>query len=346
MVSVQAISTALPAHRYDAKSLLEESSGWLATHPEQREKFERFVRSARTESRFFTQPVSEILKIKGLEDRAALFERHGTTLGELSLRAALERARILPGDLGTVVFTSCTCPVIPSIDTILVERVGLDPNINRVPIYQYGCAGGVAGLALAAKLAEVAGPVALISVELCSLVFHRDDHSAGHLVGSAIFADGSATAIVSKEDSPLAFVASRSHLLPATRHLMGYDLHDDGSHLRLARELPEMLAAQVPKIVSTFLTDHSLHSSVIDWWLFHPGGIKILDSLERLFCSDPSVARWSRQVLREVGNLSSATVLFVLDAFLTEAPYESGDHVLLLGIGPGLTVELILFKVR
>lgn len=345
MSSIQTIATALPPHRYDTARLLQESQPWLADLPSEREKFERFMRSTRTDTRYFAFPVERILQFRGQRERAALFESNGTPLGERSLQAAIDGAGLTADQLGTLIFTSCSCPVIPSIDGLLIERLGLSPHIHRAPIYQYGCAGGVAGLGLASRMAESGHTVALTSVELCSLVFHENDHSTGHLVGSALFGDGSATAIVSPNNSGLTFKAAQSTLLPGTRYLMGYDIHDDGSHLRLAKELPDVLAEKVPQIVSRFLAEQSITSAAVDWWLFHPGGIKILDLLERTFCKDAGRSRWSREILRDVGNLSSATVLFVLKRFLDEGAYSKGDNVVLLGIGPGLTVELVLFQV-
>lgn len=346
MPSIRSIATAVPQFAYDGPTLLAESSDWLAGSPDQRATFERFVRSARTERRHFIQPVPSIVRMGGLSERAALFERFATSLAEESLGAALSRAGLRPEDIEALVFTSCSCPVIPSIDGMLIERMGLRSTVRRAPIYQYGCAGGVAGLSLADQLAASGGPVALVSVELCSLVFHRDDHSTGHIVGAAIFADGSASAILTPSGGRLSIVASQSLLLPGTRHLMGYDLHDDGSHLRLDKSLPAELAERVPGIVKEFLESRSLHVELVDWWLFHPGGIKILEFLERTFARSPDRARWSRDVLRDVGNLSSSTVLFVTERFLAEASPDPGDLVMLVGIGPGLTVELILMQIE
>jgi alkylresorcinol/alkylpyrone synthase len=146
------------------------------------------------------------------------------------------------------------------------------------------------------------------------------------------------------ENKGLAVVGHQSFLVPNSRHLMGYDIFDDGFHLRLDRELPKALASEAPEQVRRFLAQFGMTHEDINFWLFHPGGAKILDFLEETFALKSEQARWSRDVLREVGNLSSATILFVLKAFLDSKVAARGDKVLMVGVGPSLTIELILFE--
>jgi alkylresorcinol/alkylpyrone synthase len=176
------------------------------------------------------------------------------------------------------------------------------------------------------------------------LVFHAKKPTPAELVGSAIFADGAACAVLRPGSSGLALISHQSFLIPQTRELMGYNLLDDGFHLRLERSLPKRLSDSAPQRVIEFLAEHDLNSRDINHWLFHPGGIKILDLLESSLGIEREQARWSREVLSSVGNLSSSTVLFVLNRYLAEAHATKGDHAVMIGIGPGLTLELILFR--
>ena len=346
MASIQAVGTALPQHIYSSADVKGIGEVWLQDEPRSRELFDRFLQSSHTGSRHFVLSPDEILSLGGLSDRAALFEEHGPQLGVNSLQRALTLTGIPAEEINTLVFTSCSCPVIPSIDALIVEHSELSRNVMRVPVYQQGCAGGVVGLQVANALVQARGPVALTSVELCSLVFQRGNSRAAQLVGAAIFADGAATIIVSPEDRGLVILSAQSYLMPDSRHLMGYDLLDDGFHLRLDKDLPRALVQAAPEQVRAFLAKSNLATEEIDYWLFHPGGTKILDFLEQSFNLTQEKCHWARDVLSSVGNLSSATVLYVLESFFNSKVAKDGDRILMMGVGPGLTLELVLFEYR
>lgn len=344
MPSIVAVETALPDTRSSLQDVAHAGAVWLQDDPEAAKLFERFLRSSDTGDRHFTQPLEAVLTLGGMGERAAVFEEIGPTLGEQALRGALQRAGRAAAEIDALLFTSCSCPSIPSIDALIAERTGLPPTVTRLPIFQHGCAAGVVGLARAGDLTATHHLVALTSVELCSLVFQPQNHRAAQLVGAAIFADGAACALVTPAERGLVYIDRCSYLLPDTRHLMGYDIGDDGMHLRLDRDLPRALAAAAPLRVGEFLARNGLSPNDVAHWLLHPGGVKILDFLEASFALRPTQARWSRDVLRSVGNLSSATILFVLKAFLDAHVASPGEYALMLGIGPGLTLETILFR--
>lgn len=344
MSSIASISTVLPEHSYTLPEIQAAGDIWLKDHPEQRGLFRRFLASAQVARRHFVLPVLDVISLNGLAKPAEYFEEFAPGLGAMAALEALRQAGVQAQDIGCLLFTSCTCPSIPSVDALILERARLPRTTTRIPIYQHGCAGGVVGLRLADMWSKHGKPVLLTSVELCSLVFQPEDFTGGHLVGSAIFGDGAASAVVTHEDRGLVFAGSQSYLLPDSRHLMGYDILDDGSHLRLDRDLPQSLARAAPGLVETFLRSHGLSRKDIPWWLFHPGGIKILSALDEIFQLEPEQGRFARETLQSVGNLSSASILFVLDTFLRSNVYQDGEHALVVGVGPGLTIELILFK--
>lgn len=344
MPSILSIGTALPKFNYSVSDVEEIGREWLKNDESHLQQFLRFTKSSKVQNRRFVLPKEEILNLGGLKNRASIFEELGVPLGESSIHEASKLSGIDLSALDCLVFTSCSCPTIPSIDGEIVSRLGLNRNITRVPIFQYGCAGGVAGLALASKLTDTHNLVCLSSVELCSLIFQPQNVTSAQLVGSAIFADGSASVFLSKEDNGLTIRASRSFLIPNSRDLMGYSLLDDGFHLLLDRSLPQKLVEIAPQVIESFLRENSLESKDIDNWLFHPGGVKILDFLENSLEIPYEKCKWAREILYSIGNVSSATVLFVLKRFLDESNLKRGDKVVLLGIGPGLTIELILFE--
>jgi|688.fasta_scaffold388596_1 alkylresorcinol/alkylpyrone synthase len=346
MAFISTVKTATPEYKLSLNEVIQFGDLWLRERDDLRLLFERFVRSSNTRSRGFVLSFDELLNPPGFADRAARFEEYAPTLGSSVLTSALQTSTIPKESFSTLVYTSCSCPTIPSVDGVIIERAELPRTISRVPIFQHGCAGGVIGLALASKLADTQGPVALVSVELCSLVFQPKLPSLAELVGAALFGDGAAACLLTPfaDKDSLRIVDTESYLIPDSRHLMGYDLFDDGFHLRLDRELPNVLGSVTPTRVASFLSKHRLTSSDINYWLFHPGGVKILDYLEKTFSLTQSQCHWARDVLSDTGNISSATVLFVLERFLSENVCRPGEKVLMVGVGPGLTLELILFE--
>lgn len=338
------ISTVLPEFRVTTEHMPAVAQTWLGDESVAKEKFLRISAQSGVQERGFAFPHSEILALNGMQHRAAQFETAGTQFLITAIENALSLNGEAPEDIGGLVFTSCSIPSIPCIDAAAILQTELPNTIPRIPIYQHGCAGGVVGLGIGARLARLGKPIMVASVELCSLVFQPRNHTGAHLVGGAIFADGAAATIISPSSGAFEIVDTQSHLLPDSRHLMGYDIFDDGFHLRLDRSLPSVLIEYAPTIVEDFLRRNNKVASDIHHWLFHPGGIKILNFLKDTFKLEHSQCTWSYDVLREHGNLSSATILYVLQAFMKDVTPAPGKRALVMGIGPGLTVELILLE--
>lgn len=345
-MKIATIETAIPPHRASQDEVLEAATEWLGDGTPEFNLFLRYVRSSRTLNRNFIVPPLEIIRLRGAQERARIFEREAPHVAIDAARKALEVTNTAPRDVNALVFTSCTCPLIPAPDTYVIDALGLRRDIVRFPSYQFGCAGGIIGLGLANQLGSSGGTTLMVSSEICSLLFHSNNRSAAQLVGASIFADGAAAAVLTTDNRSggLEICARQSFLLPESRHLMGYDVRDDGSHLILDKELPMHLADWVPRLVDQFLEAQNLSRKDIPWWLFHPGGTKILDYLSKALGLESSQARWAAEVLENVGNLSSATILFVMNSFMRDKVAKPGDPVMVVGVGPGLTVEILLAR--
>lgn len=344
MVDICKVATASPDNNVDLEILKSVASTWLKSDTVAQEKLLRIVANSGVDKRKFVLPYNEILSLQGFSSRAKYFEAFGVDLLVESIKTVLEKNNQNPEDVGALVFTSCSVPLIPSIDAKAVLASKLSNTIARIPVYQYGCAGGVIGLALGARLASAGKAVIVASVELCSLVFQPNNHGGEQLVAAAIFGDGAAATIVSQLEGEAKILGFQSHLIENSHHLMGYDVFDDGFHLRLDRALPKTLIEVAPNVLSNFLKQYNLTEGDINYWLFHPGGLKILNFLRETFNISLEQCSWAYDVLREHGNLSSATILYVINAFFSDKVLKAGEKAVIMGIGPGLTIELILIE--
>jgi alkylresorcinol/alkylpyrone synthase len=344
MSFVHSVATALPPYRYATSEITEKAGSWLKNSGQERALFERLASSTKIEYRNFALPIDDLLALSGPAIRAQIFKEMGGGLLREVLSKAMEAARISPCEVGALLSTSCSVPTIPAIDAPVVTELGMRETVLRLPVFQYGCAGGAIGISLGRHLCATSGVTLLASVELCSLVYQGADLQAGNIVGSAIFGDGAACVVISPERGALRIVDSQSYLIPNTSGLMGYDIFDDGTHLRLDREIPQALLTAAPVAIEKFLSNAGVSSTDVRWWLFHPGGAKILSSLEETLSVSRDQTRWSWESLRDHGNMSSASILFALKSFLDDKEYQVGDKMLMLGVGPGLTLQLNLFE--
>lgn len=346
MAVIRGVTTSLPQYKYSKQDICAVGAEWLKDSPHELELFQRFVQSSQISERHFAVPLETILALSGPHERAAHFQEQGRPLLSRTIANLLTGAELSPTSVDHLIVTSCSAPIIPAIDVAVVDDLSLRRSISRVPVYQHGCAGGVIGLAMAHRLLQPNERAIVAAVELCSLVYQSGDLTGGNLVGSAIFGDGAAAVLVDSEGPGLSVTAARSHLVPNSAHLMGYNSEDDGPHLRLDRALPQALSQHAPPFIRKFLGDNGLAPADINWWLFHPGGVKVLAALEEAFQIERSRSRWAWEVLERYGNMSSASILFVLEAFLTSRVTKPGDRACIVGVGPGLTIEAIILEHR
>jgi alkylresorcinol/alkylpyrone synthase len=251
--------------------------------------------------------------------------------------------------LGALFFTSVTGICSPSIDALLINQMGLSPNIRRVPIFGLGCVAGAAGIARCADYVKAypGQAAALVSVELCSLTLQREDISVANMISSGLFADGSASVIVTGDDMPRPgpkILATRSVFYPQTEEMMGWKISERGFSIILSTEVPTLIRENVGKDVDAFLADNGLKKSDLKSWVLHTGGPKILEATAAALDLNDGELDASWDCLKKVGNLSSASVLVVLEDVMKHRRPEPGTLGLLAAMGPGFCSELVLLQ--
>lgn len=353
MSYVLSVGTALPEHRVTqqqaAQFALEHFNGRLAHQGQLMAIFE----NARIAQRHFVVPLSWFASPDhSWKERNDLYIASAEALGCAAARQALERAAVLPEDVDFIVFVSTTGLATPSIDARLIARLGMRQTTKRLPIWGLGCAGGVAGLARAAEHVR-AFPNALallVAVETCSITFQFHDYSKKNLVATAIFADGAAAVLIGGErwarrcsHQVMRYVAAHSHLFPHSEHVMGWDVVDTGLSVVFAPEIPARIARDMRPVVASFLAEQGLKLADVARYVLHPGGARVLDAYAEAFRLADDDLRDASDVLRAHGNMSSPTVLFVLQRVM-QAELPPGQYVLTGALGPGFSAELALLQ--
>ncbi|WP_418992065.1 type III polyketide synthase [Alistipes sp.] len=286
------------------------------------------------------------------------FEEQNNEYIRLALDYAVEAAEKCLAAAGVpkeavtdLVFVSTTGLATPSLDALVIDRMRLSPYTRRMALFGPGCAGGVSGVAKACALAaaDPEAVVLLVAVELCSLTFLRSDPGKSNFVGSCLFADGAAACLVTGDASRRAgphgarFVAAGSRLYYDTQEVMGWDFTDRGFKVRFSPGIPALVRAHVRDDVTAFLARHGRALSDLDHCIFHPGGRKVLAAYEEALELAPDALQTTRGVLRDYGNMSSTTVLYVLERFLDRRAAGCG---LMMAMGPGFSSEMLLLDLN
>lgn len=283
------------------------------------------------DARYIAMPPEYYFGGRSWADRAKVYETIAMDLFAKAAGQALERAALSAGDIGQIVFVSTTGTVTPSVPSRMIERMGFAPDTRNVPLFGYGCAGGVIGLGIAADLWRSAPhkPVLLVSLELCSLAYDHARMDKKDMVATALFADGCAAAVIGMGDGP-ALAAFAQNVWPDTLDMMGWQIGDTGFDLVLARDIPAFIKSGFAPVCDAFLAAQGLDKASMAEPACHPGGGRVVDALADYFGSDLPV---TRGVLAAHGNMSSPTVLFVLEALLAQGPLKG--PTIMTALGPG-----------
>src|SRR6201994_2722723 len=309
-------------------------------------QFDRFADSAGVQTRRISLPLSEYGQLSGFTEANEVFVETALELGERALLSAFDAAKVKPSDVDIVFSTTVTGLAVPTLEARLATRVGLRPDVKRVPLFGLGCVAGAAGVARMYEylLAFPDHVAVLLAVELCSLTLQRDDFSIANLVAASLFGDG-VGAVVAKGSAltPVgpAVLATRSRLYPDTEEVMGWNIGSNGFQIKLSTEVATVAEKYLGEDVRNFLADHGLTTADISTWVCHPGGPKVIEAVEHTLDLPVDALDHTRNSLRDNANLSSVSVLDVLRVNMADPP-PSGSFGLMMAMGPGFCSELVL----
>jgi alkylresorcinol/alkylpyrone synthase len=349
-MKIAAAGVALPEPYYRQDQVTSYLAELWGTRPEVVRRLAALHANVQVEGRHLAFPLERYAELDTFGRNNAAWIEAATDLGESAARRALARAGLAPGDVDAIFFSTVTGIASPSIDARLVNRMGLRPDVKRTPLFGLGCVAGAAALSRAADFVRGAprGVALVVTVELCSLTFQREDLSVANLIAAGLFGDGAGAAVVVGAQrgagSGPRIVDTRSVFYPQTEDVMGWSVSERGFQIVLSPAVPAVARENIGRDVDAFLSDHGLDRSRIGSWVCHPGGPKVLSAVrDALELTDEDLAL-SWESLRRVGNLSSASALLILEATLERRRPEPGTLGLLLAMGPGFCSELLLLE--
>lgn len=357
MTRIAAVHGVLPPYRYEQHEITDALAAMGMAPAGERGVLDRLSGTAGVRTRRLAMPLERYATLSGFGEANDMFIASALELGEQAVDGALAEAGLGAEDVDLVVSTSVTGIAAPSIEARLAGRLGLRPDVRRVPIFGLGCVAGAAGLArlhdfLAGRPDGVA---VLLSVELCSLTVQRQDASTANLVAGSLFGDGAAAVVAVGPRHPAhreqavrasgpVVVSTRSHLYPDTERLLGWDIGDTGFRIVLGTDIPDLVRQRLGADVRAFLAGHDLKPQDVAAWICHPGGPKVLDAVRDALGLPARALELTWRSLTEVGNLSSASVLHILrDTIELDRPLP-GSYGLMLAMGPGFSTELVLLR--
>lgn len=347
-VKIKTVAKQLPKYTRNTQEILPFIKMWMSG---QEERFQRkaikIFENAGVERRYSIMDPDDIFSNLSFEERNDIYIKESIEIAESALKKALIKAMWKPGDIDFLITVSCTGIMIPSIDAYLINSLKMRQDVVRLPVTEMGCAAGVSGIIYAKNFLK-ANPgkrAAVVAVESPMATFQLKDFSMVNIVSAAIFGDGAACVLLSSnnlDEGPIIVGEEMYHFFDA-EHMMGFKLKNTGLHMVLDQAVPEQIAAHFPKIVHPFLEKHNTKIEEINHLIFHPGGKKIVQTVEELFGTLNKNIDDTKEVLSLYGNMSSATILYVLERFL-DRKIAKGDKGLMLSYGPGFSAQRVLLE--
>lgn len=357
MTTIAGVHGVVAPHAYVQSEITEVFSRVVSPSGEHHAVIARIHEHAQVGSRSLALPLDAYAQLADFGAANDAYIRVGLDLAEEAVRGALDACGLSPQDVDLIVSTTVTGVAAPTLDARLVQRLGLRPDIRRVPMFGLGCVAGAAGIARVHDLlrGDPDGVAVLLAVELCSLTIQRDDTSMANVVASALFGDGAAAVVLLGERRARALgiegptvVASTSRMYPDTERMMGWDVGATGFRIVLSAGVPDVVTMHLFDDVRGFLASRGLASADIDRWICHPGGPRVLTAMEEALDLHAGELGITRRSLAAVGNLSSVSVLHVLRDTMTDAVTGArpavGTHGLMVALGPGFCSELVLLS--
>jgi alkylresorcinol/alkylpyrone synthase len=345
---ILSVATALPPHRIGQGEVKEFARALFSETFKDIERLAPIFDNVQVENRYFCVPREWFERDHAFPERNALYVEHALDLSEKAARRALDRAGKTPEDVGAIFFVSTTGLSTPSLDSKLIFRLGLSEHTRRVPIWGLGCAAGVAGLAHAADHARLYPEklTLLVGVELCGTTFQRGDLSKSNLVATSLFADGAAAVLLGGGDGApgLELLGGHSTTWPETGDIMGWDVVETGFKVKISRSIPTLVRQRMSENLAAACDSAGLVPKEITHFITHPGGARVLDAFEEVLDLEPGGLALPREILRDCGNMSSVTVMFVLERFLRNREFAPGEYGLMSALGPGFSAEHVFFR--
>lgn len=342
------VSKALPPYSRTTEEIIPHVQDWLSNKDERfQRKITKIFEGAGVDKRYGIMPIEEVFKASSFAEKNKVYERAAKDLGAKALQQALDDHKWEASSLDFIITVSCTGIMIPSLDAYLINELGLRTDVVRLPVTEMGCAAGVSGLIYAQNFLK-ANPnkrAAIVAFESATATFQHEDFSMANMVSAAIFGDGAACVLLSSETmgaGPKILDGEMYHY-PDSTHLMGFDLTNKGLQMILDPEVPKSIAADFEKVVYPFVEKNARKVQDVDHLIFHPGGKKIVQAVEKLFGEMGKNIDQTKQVLKEYGNMSSVTVLYVLEKYLQKG-MSSGELGLILSFGPGFSAQRVLIE--
>lgn len=340
-----ALATAVPAHVLRQTEVRQHARAIFGNHAGEVERLAPVYVNSGVDTRYSCVPLDWYTEPHGWTDRNDLYLEHAVELLARAAEDVLARTGLGARDVDAVVAVSTSGIATPSLDALMIDRLGLRDDIRRLPVFGLGCGGGVIGLGRASDLAR-AHPgeiVLLLVVEPCGLTFRRTDGSSSNIVATALFGDGAAAALIGTEHASAPRIgACGEYTWPHSRDVMGWGVEDDGLRVIFSRDIPAIVREGLRAVLDRFLAKHRVAFADIDHFLCHPGGAKVLDALEDVLELGRGRLVHSRATLRDFGNMSAVTVLFVLARALRNGGI--GKRALLSALGPGFTAGFLLLE--
>ncbi len=347
-VTIVNVGKELPKYSRETKDILPLVETWLDGQDDRfRRKILKIFEAAAVDKRYSIMAPEEVFTATSFQDKNDIYIREVKKLGTSVLKNALTNANWDPKSLDYIITVSCTGIMIPSLDAYLINELELRQNITRLPVTEMGCAAGISGMIYAYNFLK-ANPgkrAAVIAVESPTATFQLEDFSMANMVSAAIFGDGAACVLLSSEENiegPKIIGEEMYHFFDAT-HLMGFKLVNSGLQMILDESVPATISEHFPQIIHPFLEKHGTNIENVDHLIFHPGGKKIVQTVSDLFGILGKNIDDTREVLRLFGNMSSVTVLYVLERFLNKE-MSKGEQGLMLSFGPGFSAQRILLQ--
>ena len=347
-VHISGVSKVLPQFSRTTKDILPYVSKWLENQDDRfRRKVIKIFQAAEVDIRYGIMDIEQVFTATSFEEKNAVYVREIKKLGAGVLNKALSAKNWEADSLDYIITVSCTGIMIPSLDAYLINELGLKQDIVRLPVTEMGCVAGISGMIYASNFlrSNPGKRAAVVAVESPTATFQLDDFSMANMVSAAIFGDGAACVLMSSEaeaEGPSVLGEEMYHFNDST-HLMGFELTNGGLKMMLDPEVPAKITEHFPEIIHPFLEQHNTSLEHVDHLIFHPGGKKIVQTVEDLFGAIGKNIDDTRAVLRQYGNMSSVTVLYVLERFLKKQ-IQPGEQGLLLSFGPGFTAQRILIE--